>query len=230
MADSLRRRLVVGGIASGALLAVFPAWGAATADPWRTEKQEDGVRISSRAVVGSPIRAIKAEADIRAPFASVVALLLNVSLRPRWDETCAEASVYLKVSDAEDVIYVHSDLPWPANDRDMVLRRNWSIAADGSRAQIRAAVDNDVLPKVAGRVRVPQADGIWTVVRTGDASVRVSSEIHANPGGSMPDWLMNSLSIQGPYKALWNLRHLLESKAGLDSRAADRLQQIPHAQ
>src|SRR3546814_1368343 len=86
------------------------AWGAATADPWRTEKQEDGVRVSSRAVVGSPIRAIKAEADIRAPFASVVALLLNVSLRPRWDETCAEASVYLKVSDAEDVIYVHSDL------------------------------------------------------------------------------------------------------------------------
>lgn len=230
MALSLRRRMAAGCIAAGALLTASHAWGDAEANPWRMEKQQDGIRVSSRAVAGSPIRAIRAETDIRAPFATAVALLLDVSLRIRWDELCAEASVHLRVSDAEDVIYVHNDLPWPASDRDMVLRRTWSIAADGSRAQIRAAVDNDVLPEVAGRVRVPQADGVWTVVRTGDASVRVSTEIHVDPGGPVPDWLMNSLSIQAPYKALWNMRHLLESGVSLDSRSAGNPHQIPPAQ
>lgn len=228
MTISLQGRLSVG-VTVVALLASCHAWGGVVADPWHLEKQEDGIRVSSRAIDGSPIRAIRAEADIRAPFASALALLLDVSQRTRWDETCAEASVYQRVSDVEDVIYVHTDLPWPATDRDMVLRRTWSIATDRSRAQIRAAVDNNLLPEVVGRVRVPQADSVWTVLRTGAASVRVSTEIHADPGGPVPDWLMNSLSIQGPYKALRNMRHLLESRASLDARAAGKLHSIPPA-
>jgi hypothetical protein len=207
-------------LAFGVLLAAFQAWGGEAADPWRLEKREDGIQVFSRAIDGSPIRAIKAEIDIRASLDSTVALLLDASQRPRWDDICAEASVYRQVSDAEDVIYVHNDLPWPLNDRDMVLRRTWSVAADGSSAQIRAVVDDKVLPEVAGRVRVPQADGLWTVVRLGETGVRVSTEVHVDPGGPVPDWLMNSLSIQGPYKALKNIRSLLESGAYPPARAA----------
>lgn len=220
MVLSLRRRLAAIFIAAATLLAAPNTLSGPVTDPWRLEKLEGGIRVSSRAVAGSPIRAIKAEVDIRAPFTNVVALLLDVSQRTRWDETCAAASVHRQVSDVEDVVYVHNDLPWPASDRDMILRRTWLIAADGSRAQIRATVDNDVLPEVAGRVRVPQADGVWTVVRTGAASVRVSTEIHADPGGPVPDWLMNSLSIQAPHKALRNMRQLLESGVSLGARAA----------
>ncbi|WP_169577566.1 START domain-containing protein [Sinimarinibacterium sp. CAU 1509] len=208
------------------LLSSFQAWGGAS-DVWRLDRNEDGIQVSSRLVEGSSVRAIRAEVDIKASFARTVALLLDASMRPRWDEICVEASVYAQVSDVEDLIYVHNALPWPVNDRDMVMRRTWAIAADGSSAQIRATAENGVLPKVAGRVRVDQADGVWTVVRTGESSVRVSTEIHVDPGGPVPAWLMNSLSVQGPYNALRNIRQLLESgddSPGADQHARNRLQ------
>ncbi|MDD3765417.1 MAG: START domain-containing protein [Nevskiales bacterium] len=215
-----RARLIAGYLAAGLLSAPFRLWGAESADTWHLDRQEDGIAVYSRAVEGSQVRAIRAEADIAAAFGDTVALLLDAPMRPAWDEICAEATVVRRVSDREDLIYVHNDLPWPVSDRDMLLRRHWSIAADGSRAQIRAAAAEDGPPPMAGRVPVRQADGVWTVQRTGVASVHLSTVVHAEPGGPIPAWLTNALSVQGPYNALRNIRHLLESgaypPAGLD--------------
>jgi hypothetical protein len=205
-------------IAGVLLVALFPL-GSASAESWRIELHKDGIRVSSRQFDGSPIRAIKAETDISAPFARAVALLLDAPMRPSWDEHCVEATVHERVSGVEDVIYVHNDLPWPATDRDMVLRRTWSIAADGSMAQIRAAVADGLLPEVPGRVRVKKADGVWTVLRLDESRVRVSTHLHAEPGGPIPGWLMNRLSIQGPFNALRNIRQLLEAEGYRDAAA-----------
>lgn len=193
------------------LMASLCAWGASDADDWRSEKNEDGIHVYSRAVEGSAVRAIKAQVDVDVAFDTAVSLLLDVSQRPRWDELCAEASVVRQVSETEDLIYVHNDLPWPVSDRDMVLRRVWAFDADHSRVQIRSNLVDGVLPEVDGRVRMAQADGVWSVERSGESGVRIMTEVHVDPGGPVPDWLLNSLSVQGPYKALGKIRSLLES-------------------
>ena len=214
MATGFRQRLFRACTALCALLASVCAWGEGDTGSWRPEKSGDGIHVYSRAVEGSSVRAVKAEVAVDAAFEDAVALLLDASQRPRWDELCAEASIVRRVSETEDVAYIHNDLPWPVSDRDMVLRRIWSVDADRSRAQIRASVMDGVLPEIAGRVRVTHADGVWTIERGDAAGVHITTEIHADPGGPVPDWLMNALSVQGPYKALRNIRHLLESREG----------------
>ncbi len=212
MLGALRNRFAKTRVAAVILLlASFHSWGNDAVADWRLDKDEGGIQVFSREIEGSPIRAVRAEVDIKASLSRTVALLLDAAMRPRWDEICAESSIYARVSEAEDLIYVHNALPWPVSDRDMVLRRRWTIAADGSKAVIRAAIEAGVLPEVAGRVRVERADGVWTVEPIDASNVRVSTEIHADPGGPIPGWLMNSLSIQGPHQALANIRQLLES-------------------
>lgn len=217
MATGFRQRLFRASAALCALLASMCAWGEGDTGGWRPEKSGDGIHVYSRAVEGSSVRAVKAEVAVDAAFEDAVALLLDASQRPRWDELCTEASVVRQVSETEDVVYIHNDLPWPVSDRDMVLRRVWSVDADRSRAQIRASVIDGVLPEIAGRVRVTHADGVWTIKRGDATGVRITTEIHADPGGPVPDWLMNALSVQGPYKALRNIRHLLKSSRSAPS-------------
>jgi hypothetical protein len=187
-------------------------WGGETMTVWRVDKYEDGIKVSSREIHGSATREVKAEVEINAPFDKAFALLLDASQRPRWDKVCAEASVYKKLSESEDIIYVVNDLPWPVSDRDMLLRRQWSVAPDGSQARIRSLSDNTIRLKVDGRVRVEKAEGTWTLVRTGSSSVSLSTVIHAEPGGPIPGWLINALSVNGPYNALHSLRQILESE------------------
>lgn len=220
-------------LATGALCMPFPLCSDQTNSVWRSDKHQDGIQVFSREVDGSSTRAIKAEVDINAAFDKTVALLLDASQRPRWDEICAEATVHTQLSDNEDIIYVVNDLPWPVSDRDMVLRRQWSVTTDQSRAEINARIEDGLLPNVAGRIRVKQAKGVWTVVRTGKSSVRVSTVIHAEAGGPIPGWLMNTLSVQGPYKALYNIRHILESyntplTAVANTASAAHLHKQPH--
>ena len=201
-----------------ALFSPLSLWGGENTIVWRIDKYKEGIKVSSRQIAGSAVRVVRTEVDINAPFDRVFALLLDASQRPRWDTVCAEASVHKQLSDSEDIIYIVNDLPWPVSDRDMVLRRQWSMTADGSQARIHASAENQLLPRVEGRVRVEKAEGVWTVLRTGASTVRVRAVLHAEPGGPIPSWLMNTLAVQGPYNAMAKLRQILES--GMTSTTA----------
>ncbi|WP_286695391.1 START domain-containing protein [Spongiibacter sp. UBA1325] len=205
-------RLLLRCAATVAFFVPLSLWGGESMKVWRVDKYEDGIKVSSREIHDSATREVKAEVDINAPFEKAFALLLDTGQRPRWDKVCTEASVYKKLSESEDIIYVVNDLPWPVSDRDMLLRRQWSVAPDGSQARILSHADNTIPSIVDDRVRVEKAEGTWTLVRTGSSSVRLSTVIHAEPGGPIPGWLINALSVNGPYNALHSLRQILESE------------------
>lgn len=194
----------------GMLVAVALAHsaGAAAAQPWTRVKSQDGIDVFSRPVAGSPIHAVRGVMRVDSSLTALVALLRDYQARPRWDSLCAESRLQRSISQTEELVYLHDDLPWPVADRDMLMRVQWSQDPVSLAVTMQArAVDGDV-PIVPGRIRLTEVVNSWVLTPLGDGTIEVSTQAHLDPAGPLPSWLINRLAVDSPYSALRNIREL----------------------
>ncbi|HET8881949.1 MAG TPA: START domain-containing protein [Solimonas sp.] len=197
--------------------AAFSLWTATAlatdlgATAWTLTQDRDGIQIFTARVSGSPLLAVKGVGLINAPADRVVALLRDVPARPSWDPTCASASVLRTLPDGGQIIYLHSRLPWPAKDRDVVFRALWSISPDSGVTSMRADVATGELPPRKDRLRIVSGYNTWVVSPDGQGQSEVATEVHLDPGGQLPKWLLNHLSNEVPFDVLRGLRAAVEA-------------------
>jgi len=63
-----------------------------------------------------------------------------------------------------------------------------------------------------GRVRMPIAEGSWTLTPLSNNKVRVEHQFLADPGGSIPKSIVNMLIVGGPYKSLLKLKDFVKQE------------------
>ncbi|MGJ8669971.1 MAG: START domain-containing protein [Oceanococcus sp.] len=191
---------------------VAPAYAEGPADEsgWVLERDKDGIQVYSREVAGSALRAVRAQTQVKATLTSAVALLRDVPARPNWDTMCEQAYIHEQSSSDEELIYLHNDLPWPVTDRDMVLKRVWSFSPSGDFARVQETAVAGVIPVDPKKVRLETVDGFWEVSKLEQGLTQLRTQAHLEPGGPLPSWLINRLSVQAPYDILQRIREQLE--------------------
>jgi hypothetical protein len=190
------------------LFAIFasPAW---TAEPeWSLDKDKDGIEVYTRSVAGSGIKEFKGVADVDSGIDDIIALLRDSDRFTAWFPDTSESKL---LSRDGDVSYQYSVMatPWPLADRDNVLR---SVATrDEKTGVVNITVDAapDYYPIHEGRVRVQTATGTWKLTPLGDQKTNVAFTMHLEPGGGIPQWLINTRIVATPFEALTNLRGIL---------------------
>lgn len=183
------------------------AWGG---DDWRLQRDRDGIQVYVRPYPGSEVQAIRSTMQLRSAPERVLALLRDPQRRPAWEEACAEAALHRVIDEHEALIYYHYHLPWPVSDRDVLSRVRWSASPDASRLQLSSEATQGLLDAHPDRVRVTDSLTQWTMTRRLDGGTALELQTHANPAGPIPAWLLNSLSIDGPYRSFQRLRRLLD--------------------
>lgn len=192
---------------------------AAAPDDWKLLSIRNGIEVFSRSVPGSAIRAVRGVMRVNARQSALVALLRDHEARPAWESLCAGARVQQALSETEEIVYLHYDLPWPVADRDMVMRVSWSQDAD-SRASMQAIAIEGVVPPTPGRVRVTKASSTWTFAPLEDGAIEVSVVAHLDPGGPLPAWLLNFLAADAPLDSLNSFRRLVAEDRHASSEGA----------
>ena len=64
--------------------------------------------------------------------------------------------------------------------------------------------------EVKGVVRIPYLDGFWLLEKIDDNKTKVTYQVHADPGGTIPAWLANATAVNNPYETLRNMRVNIE--------------------
>ncbi len=59
-------------------------------------------------------------------------------------------------------------------------------------------------------VPISHVAGYWQFTKVEDNITDVVYQFVSDPGGNIPDWLVNSFVVQSPYHTLENLRERLE--------------------
>lgn len=172
---------------------------------WRLDREQDGIVVYTRPVEGSGIREFKGSARVAASVDSIRALLRDADHFKDWFPNTIES----RLLDREgNVAYQYSvlDLPWPVSDRDNVFRSETETDSATGRISIRVTAAPDYHPEQPERVRVRRAIGQWLLEPVSPGETQVTFTMHLEPGGGVPQWLINTQVVETPFDALTHLR------------------------
>lgn len=179
---------------------------------WELEKEEEDInlQIFTREVDGSNLKEFKGEMLVKTTLKTIAALLLDGQSAPKWMHQCEKFEVIEQIDTLSAVVYFINGAPWPVSDRDAVVKSVMSQDPESLVLKAEIAVVDDLLPEDDDYVRIPYMTGFWLFEPKEDGQILVTYQVHANPGGSLPDWLANSVVVDTPYHTMSNMVDMLK--------------------
>ncbi|MFV3388185.1 START domain-containing protein [Pseudomonas sp. NY15364] len=177
---------------------------------WQLEREEDGVSVYLADVPGSKYKAYRGVVTIKGDLAALQAAQEDVAGSCSWLFSCQEQRLLESKGDVSE-LYTRFEMPWPVKARDSVIQVTTRTDADGGVTRLLKAVP-ERLPEEKDFVRVRRVDGEWHLKPLGQGEVKVTYEVHTEPGGSVPSWLANSFVVDAPLQTLQGLRTKVEGR------------------
>jgi len=182
--------------------------GVANAAEWELRKQANGIDVYTRSVAGSEINEFKGEGIVEVEVDQIVALIRDSSRFKDWFPDTSESEL-LKRDGAVTYQYSVMTTPWPVADRDNVFRSVMTRDESTGRVEFALEAAPDAHPIQRGRHRVTRAKGKWQLTPGKSGETQVAFTMHLEPGGGIPDWLVNARVVSTPFEALENMRRIL---------------------
>lgn len=177
---------------------------------WKLEKQKDGISVYLSAIAGSNFKAVKVECTLTGTYTKLVALLSNVSQFSNWIYNTKRTRLLEKKNPLDFIYYQETHMPWPLSNRDLVIHMQIKTDSLPRFLTIKGINENDLLPEIPGKVRVPLYKSSWKVTMPSSQTVKISYMLEVDPGGNLPSWAANSFADKGPFETFSNLAKQLK--------------------
>ena len=204
--------------ATMAALLVCICVSAAAQTKWTLKKNEDGVKVYTGTVPNTNIKAIRAELIIDARLSQLAAVLLDMKAHDKWVYNAKHTYTIKQASAWNIFYYAEVTMPWPLTDRDVTAELN--IRQDPATRLMYVNVHSapNLVPAKKSMVRVPYLKIDWVVTPLPGNKLSVDYIAQADPGGSVPAWLVNSFSTKSPLETFRNLKALVATAAYKDAQ------------
>ena len=184
---------------------------------WETITEEDGIIVQQKEIPGRSLPVFRGEMVIETNVFEILGILQDIERNPEWMHACIDAKRIKKINHKEYIAYNRSDAPWPISDRDVVVHAKAEIDREKRELAIRMrSIDMPDYEKNDDVVRMPKLNGHYFFRELGPRKTWIEYEIDADPGGSIPGWLVRVASRDIPLITLKNLRDRVKvtEKAG----------------
>lgn len=175
---------------------------------WVFRNERDGVKTYYKKKAG--IYEAKFVTSVETSLSGFFKLMGDVELYPAWGYKVKEARLLKRVSDTEMYYYTLIDFPWPLDDRDFIMHSRLIQDPITRRVESISVAAPDFIPERAGVVRVQHANSKWIMIPSPGGWVYTEYYIDSDPGGSLPDWLVNMGLDMGPREMFKSIRGLLK--------------------
>ncbi len=173
-------------------------------DGWVLKNEKNDVKVFYRKT--SDIYELKLITSIKSSLSGLVTLLSEVENYPGWGYKVAESKLVSQASDKESVYYSKLDFPWPLDDRDIIMHNRITQDPISRKIVATSVAEPATLPENSGVVRIKNAKTKWTIVPGQGGWLYVEYYIYSDPGGNLPDWLVNMAIDVGPRETIKNIR------------------------
>jgi len=193
--------VLLGVVPAACLLLVLSAASVTRANGWETVFDEDGLLVARRAYSGSALQEIRGVIRLETSLNAVMALLKDAEFNREWVYRSGGARILEEEGFARAYVYGIVDAPWPMQDRDTVVRFDYSQEDSG---EITITITNfpDFLPQADEYVRVPDFGGYWRLRPQQDGWVEVTYQVYGDPGGWIPVWVANYAAVTSVTRTL----------------------------
>jgi START domain len=179
---------------------------------WKLAKEEDGIKVYYRKIEGKNLNEIKIQSVFNCNLSTLVAALGDVSKYKEWVYATKEAKTLKRISNREVIYYDAIDFPWPLNNRDLVIHAKVVQSAENKIVKVSLNSQNDLYPEQKGIVRIKFFKAEYVLSPQKD-KVMVDYILSSDPGGMLPDPVVNLALDQGPVKTMQSLKKMIAKGA-----------------
>ncbi|QJD95903.1 START domain-containing protein [Mucilaginibacter robiniae] len=180
---------------------------------WKLSTEKDGIKVYSRSVSYSKVKALKVNCEFKATTSQLVAALLDVKACTNWVYHTKSCTLIKQVSPAELYYYSEISVPWPVQNRDFVAHLTVTQNPETKVVTVDGPAVPGMVPAKDGIVRISHSVGQWVITPAGNDLIKVEYTLQVDPGGSIPAWLTNLFATEGPLQSFKNLRTQLQKPA-----------------
>ena len=193
-------------IAAILVWSILSAWHFIHAAPagWSKVTTEDGVTVYEKEV--GDFLAFRGEGQITAPIGKLLYVIEDPTHWKDWIENFDNGRVLEKKTPFNKVFYQAFDSPFPASDRDIVYEAK--TRRDKATGKVYVEMRSVIHPKAPRTVgiRVHLKYTRYEITPLANGKLHVVLETLSDPGGSLPNFLVNWAQRDYPVKLFQGLR------------------------
>ena len=185
---------------------------------WERVKSSNTIEVFVRPVSGSAIKEFRAVTEVQSSISAILALLDDTGSYTKWMHRCSEAKLLYEKNVYERITYNVTSSPWPVEDRDIAVKSVISQNKKTLTVTITLTGLPGYVPAKPKKVRIAKLNGYWMLEPLGAGRLRVTYRLHSEPGGSVPEALVNSSLVDIPYNTLHNLKKMVNQSPYKDAK------------
>lgn len=175
-------------------------------DDWELQKEKNGIKVYTQSRAGSDMKAFKSITEIDTEIENLVAVCKDVAAFPEWQDATKVAKILEAKGEIAHVHYLEFAAPWPVCNRDNITQFTYQFNPSDQSVRVQITTLPDYLPEKEGIVRIRQSSGYYLFEPLSNGKIQVTHSAHADPAGSIPAWVSNSVVVDTPFKTLTNLK------------------------
>jgi len=192
------------------LLIIFPLASQGQSG-WKLKREKNGISIHVREQADSPLKEYKARAVIAHPIQQVFDFHSDLERHPEWVFRCTGLTIIEGKGEHKVRYHTTYDIPWPIKDRDLTVEA--VITHHEGDKKIESLTEDIMLdyPVENGVIRMPGYRE-WVILEEIDPyNTLFIAEGYADPGGTVPPWLVNMFLVDGIYDSVIKTREILNN-------------------
>ncbi len=183
-------------------------------DGWHRVVERGGIHVDQKSVPGRTLAESRAVVEIAASRWEVLAVITDVVNQPEWVPRLAEVRVLETEEPLRAVFQLRMDMPWPVSDRDAVLSSHTEFPEKGGSITRFSMTSHPDPEPAEGVIRMLRLRGHYALTALEPGRTRVEYLVDADPGGSLPNWLVTRIGRDDPWHTLDDLRKRVAATRG----------------
>ena len=194
----------------GIFVLIFAHFGYAQEYDWQLKRETDQLKVYTRNISETGIKALKITTQFETSLSSIVALLNDVPANPDWVYSSKIAKITHQLAPNDIYYYSVSDFPWPLQDRDLMVRSIIEQDPDSKVITSISSSEEEKYPLQKGIIRISIFDSKWIFTPLPGGKVNIEYTVQTDPGGNIPVFLTNIFIDKGPIATMKKMRDMLE--------------------
>lgn len=179
-------------------------------DDWVLSKETSGLKVYLRDAQNSNVKEVKIETTFDASMSTIISVLKDVPAYPDWIYECMGAKRLEASTQTSSLYYCKVDFPWPLDDRDFIAKSKLSQNKSNGRVYIDVKGMPSYIPNKDGVVRIEDLSIRYEFIPLSNGKVKMNYELHSDPAGSIPTWLVNMVIDNGPINTIKGMRKMMQ--------------------
>ena len=182
--------------------------GIAQEKKWELKSNKEGVKLYLHNTGG--IYEVKLVTSIKTSLSGLLKLFNEVDRYSQWGYKIGEARLIRRISPTEMIYYVRLDFPWPVSDRDLVIHSTLEQNPKTKVVTTKSVAEPWHVPRKKDVIRMTDAYTSWKLFPNDSGWLYIEYYIYSDPGGYIPDWLVNMAVDVGPVETIKSMRKILK--------------------